>query len=132
MSKIDQLNRAKSLLNQALSLMSSIFPNDKDAGDARQYIRKAMSSLDGVMVKEASQKSMKQNQFEQWWGTIQSGTSAVANSGMTQQAYARSLSALNAMISEEQKKLNALEASAKKFELPSIQEKESDIEIMND
>lgn len=113
MDKVDQLFKAKALLNQALSAAAASMPNNQHVVETKSHIKRALGSLERAS-KGVARKQKGQTQFEQWWGNVQSGVSQgahsqQANSPVSGEAYAKSLAQLNAMIAEETNKLDALE-----------------------
>lgn len=112
MGKIDKLQKSKFLLNQAINEAFSSMPNDRDVIEARQLIRRAIDKLDNASRGVAKKKSESQDYHSQWWSNIQSGVSKNAYAVTTGESAARSLSVLNLMISEEQKKINDIETQA--------------------
>lgn len=109
MRKVEQLHKAKALLNQAMIAAANSMPNDRDVQEARNYIKRAIVSLEEASKGQIKKASQGQNQFQQWWGSVQSGVASANYSETAMQANVKSLAALDAMISEEQKKLNDLE-----------------------
>lgn len=112
-SKADQMMRAKALLHEAINLASSAMPNSHVVAEARFHMKQAMSRIDKVAKEQLEKKkAMGQNQFENWWGKVVTGTAAASHTPMSAEATNKTLSTLNAMIAEETKKLNDLENQA--------------------
>jgi hypothetical protein len=109
MDKINELYRAQSLLRQALAAATNSLSNSNPVQEAKGHMKKALSELDHAAKTQLKKKQMTQNQFEDWWGKVVSGTAATP---MSAEAHARSLSQLNAMIGDEKKKLDELEQSS--------------------
>ena len=109
MSKEKQLNRATSLLSQALGTALNSLPNNQAVIEASHHIRTAIRKLDGAAKTQLRKQSMSNTQFETWWGNVQSG---VAKQPMSAEAQARSLKQLNNMIATEQSKIDQLEKDA--------------------
>ncbi len=124
MNKINQLQRTKELLTQAMSAASNSIPNNRDVVEAKHYIRKAIENIEYASKNQIRKKENVKTQFDNWWGNIQSG---VAKASSANEGHVKSLAALNAMISEEQKKLNELELEANK-----ISEKPEDPQLLSD
>lgn len=114
--KIEQLDLAKDLLGQALSVAYHSMPNNRTVSEARGHIRQAMKKIDLVQKKD-ERKRMTQDQFQNWWGNIQAGTSQLAESPMTQEAQQRSLAQLDDMIQAEKRKLQELEKNSVETEV---------------
>lgn len=116
MDKFEQLDKAKNLLAQALSVALNSLPNNRSVVEASGHIKSAITKIDGVVQKKAQlqKKKMSQNQFETWWGNIQSGTAqqAMAPIPMSAEAQQRTLAQLNSMLANEQAKLDELEKKA--------------------
>lgn len=111
MDKINELYRAKGLLQQALGAALNSMPNNKSVQDARMHMKKALNELDNAAKTQLRKKSMTEDQFKTWWGNVMSGTTAIAQQPMTAEAQVKSLAQLDAMIAEEQKKINEIEKS---------------------
>jgi len=109
MKKIKQMDMAKNLLNQALSVAYNSMPNNIASNEAKNHIKQAIRKIDLVKKKEDKKKMTQQDQFQNWWGNIESGTSNLAQAKMSEEAHAKSLSLLNSMIDQEKKKLSDLE-----------------------
>jgi len=112
MTKIQELDRVKDLLHQALSVALQSMPNDRSVSEARTHMRQAIKKIDHAANRQDNRKRMTQDQFQSWWGGVQSGVSSLAASPMSAEAQQRSLSALNSMIAEEKRKLEELEKRA--------------------
>lgn len=106
-NKIGQLNRAKTLLSQALNTAMASMPNNRSVVEAGNHIRSAIRKIDGAAKTQLQRRHMSQTQFETWWGNIQSG---VANQPMSAEARQKNLAQLNGMIGKEQSKIDELEA----------------------
>ena len=109
MEKIDELYKAKALLNQALSAAARSMPNNRNVQEARLHMKKAVENLDHASKDHIKKGKANSENFSKWWGDVQAGTASVAASPMSQEAHMKSLAALNAMISEEYKALEELE-----------------------
>jgi hypothetical protein len=111
MNKIEQLNRAKALLQQAMTAATAAMPNNHAVTEARSHMRRAISELDNAAKTQDKRQTANETGAKKWWGQIVSG---VANQPVTQEAANKSLAALNAMMSVEEKKLADLQAEAEK------------------
>jgi len=111
MSKHDELGRAKSLLSQAMSVALNSMPNNSSVTEARQHMKQAINKLDKAQKSQLRKRELTGQQFENWWGNVQSGTSAVAAQPMAEHAQVAALGNLNSMIEEEKNKLAELEKS---------------------
>jgi hypothetical protein len=109
MGRLDEFVKAKGLLTQAISLSLNSLPNNKSVQEARVHMKKALSELDNASKEENKKKATTDDQSKSWWKNVMSGTAATAHQPMSAEAQGRSLAQLNAMIAEEQKKLNDLE-----------------------
>lgn len=114
--KIEQLDVAKSLLNQALSVAYNSMPNNRTVAEARGDMRRAIKKLDQVSKQQTEKKRMTQDQFKSWWGNLESGMAQLAASPMSAEAQQRSLAQLDAMIKAEQQKLQNLEKHSQETE----------------
>lgn len=112
--KHQQLNRVKNLLGQALGVALQSMPHNKSVAEARTHMRQALDKINLVQKKQNKAKRMTQNQFEGWWGNIQSGTSELAASPMSSEAKTKSLSQLDSMIEQEKRKIQDLEKNLEK------------------
>ena len=88
-------------------------PNSHVVAEARFHMRQAMTRIDKVAKDQLEKKkAMGQNQFENWWGKVVTGTAAASHTPMSAEARNKTLSHLDAMIAEETRKLNDLENQA--------------------
>lgn len=111
MSKADQIMRAKMLLHEALNLTGAAMPHNDAMAEARFHMRQAMNKIDKIAKVQLEKKKISnQSQFESWWGNVVSGTAAASHTPMSAEARNKTLGQLDAMIAEEYKKLNELEA----------------------
>ena len=124
MSKMNEIARARGLLTQALSVALNSMPTNKSVLEAKTHMQKALTSLDKVTKEEVRKKSMSGEQFKTWWGNVMGGTSAVAHQPMSAEARTKSLAQLNAMIAEEQKKIDEIEKK--------VQQTSSSDELLSD
>ena len=113
MTKKQELTKTRSLLTQALSTALASMPHNRSMQEASSHIRAAIEKIDGVTEHEISRKQkMSQNQFETWWGNIQSSVAKQSVSPMSAEASQKSLNQLNGMIAQEQAKLGEIDAAA--------------------
>lgn len=115
MSKVNEITRARGLLTQALSVALNSMPTNKSVLEAKSHMQKALASLENVTKEEVRKKSMSGEQFKNWWGNVVGGTSAVAHQPMSAESRNKSLSQLDAMIAEEQKKIDEIEKKAQQL-----------------
>lgn len=111
-SGFKQLGKVKSLLTQALGVAQHHMQNDRSVSEAKIHMKRAINEIDKASKRKLRKEKMTNDQFETWWGNIQSGTTAAANAAMTPEAQQKSLEELNAMIDEEKKKIEELEKQA--------------------
>ena len=113
--KINELDRAKELLSQALGVASAHLGDSEAANKAKHHMTHALRNLE----EERSQKRKSQlrkrteasgTQGESWWQGIVAGTAAAAQAG-TAESRKRSLEQLNQMEREEASRLEELEKS---------------------
>ena len=109
MSKIQELEKTRSLLRQALNTAMASMPNNPSVCEAAAHIRTAIQVIDGVQEKTSKTKKMSQTQFQNWWGDVQSG---VAIQPISAEASMKSLQQLNGMIAKEQSKIDEIESAA--------------------
>lgn len=109
MKKIEQLNKAKSLLSQAILSVINSFPNDQSVKDAKYHIQKAISNLDSAS-EQYNQKKVKSETISQnWWNNVVSGMITQSQTKHTKESYNRSLKQLNSMIQKEENYIKELE-----------------------
>ena len=105
MQKLDQINRARSLLSSALGVALNSMPNNHSIQDARMHMKKALNELDNA-AKTQTQKKTNQDYAKNWWGNVVSG---VAAQPVSQEAQNKSLAQLNKMIDSQQAILDGLD-----------------------
>jgi len=119
----DQLLRAQKLMAQAMGCASNSLPNNRTVSEARSHMRIAMEKLN-----EARQTQMRkhgqQHPPETWWDKMKTATGEAPMANVSNEAYARTLDQLNAMISEEKQKLADLEGN--------VQAKAKNTKLFND
>lgn len=126
MDKVEQLHKAKALLHQALIAASNSMPNNRDVAEAKSNIRKAMERLDEASKSQIRKSKANSGQFEQWWGSVQSGVANASFAPMTKEATMKSLKELDDMIAEQQKILDDLQIQAQTITQSSSHELLSD------
>lgn len=104
-----QLERAQSLLSQALSAAVSSMPNNRSVIEAKGHIKQAMTKLDKAQKTQTRKRDLNSSQFETWWGNVQAGAAAGAHSPMSEESRTRALDQLNSMIGVEEDKLSELD-----------------------
>lgn len=104
---MDQLNKARGLLQQALGLLSS---DKHELSEVRQHMKLAITKLESAGQAASRRRHTNQTQHQKWWGDIVANTPLAPTSP---QAAMKSLKDLNAMISAEQKTLDSLEQNVK-------------------
>jgi dGTP triphosphohydrolase len=111
MNKIDEINKARSLLSSALAVALNSMPNNHSVQDARIHMRKALNELDNVAKTEVRKKNHNQEQANTWWKNIVSGVAnqPVGQEAMSKEAQQWSLDKLNKAIDSEKSKLDELE-----------------------
>jgi len=109
MKKEDQLQKAQSLLQQALSTALNSMPHNPAVMEARGHIKQAMNKLDKAQKTQTRKRALTGSQFETWWGNVQSGTAMASHTPFSEEARNRSLAQLNSMIAVEQNKLDELD-----------------------
>lgn len=113
MSKIEKIHHAKALLNQAMKIASDSMPNNRDIMEAKHNIQKAIGNIEDASKKHQSKKQNGQDQFDKWWGSIQSGVANMAHANISKEATQKSLAELNAMIKEQSNVIDSLEQNVK-------------------
>ena len=113
-----QLTKMKSLMTQALGVAQHNMQNDRSVSEAKVHIKRAINEIDKASKKKQKRQKMTNDQFETWWGNIQSGTTVAASAAMTPEAQQKSLDQLNAMIDEQKQKLEELEKQAQQTQAP--------------
>jgi len=121
MSKVQELNRAKNLLNQAISVALNSMPENKSVQEARNYMKRAINELDNATKAQVQKKTNSNTLHQQHWNNLVAGGvhSSIANGAHSQTAnetYSRSLSQLNMMIAREEDKLAELEKKSVKVD----------------
>lgn len=109
MEKLDQLNKARSLLTSALSAALASMPNNRSVQEARAHMKKALNELDNAAKTQVRKKAASADQHKQWWGEVMNGAAATAHQPVTAETQHRSLAQLNKMIEAEQAVLDELE-----------------------
>lgn len=100
------LENVKTLLSRALNAaMASA--HHSTVKEATSHIKQAISKID--QATNAQHKRKSGSQFESWWGNIQAGTAGQAMAPMSAEVQQKTLAELNALISKEQAKLQALQ-----------------------
>lgn len=107
MSKIDQINKAKSLLSSALSAAINSMPNNKSVQDAKMHMKKALIELDNAANAQI-QKKTGQTPASNWNKNINDGIAIIANQPMSKEATQRSLKQINSMIETEHKNIEEM------------------------
>ena len=107
--KLTELERVKSLLSQALGTTSQ--STNPIVEEAKGHIRQAITKLDKA-TKAQHRKQKSNDQFEQWWGNVQSGTSRIAMGAMSIETQQKQLQQLNSLITQEEQKLADLEKAS--------------------
>ena len=107
--KMDQLEKAKGLLNQALSVALHNLGNGHAVQEAKSHMKVALRRLDDVSKKQTRRAQTQQSEHEKWWSNVVTGSAEAATSPVAQEAYQKSLQQLNSMIDVEKKKLEELE-----------------------
>lgn len=110
--KLDEFERVQGLLTQALNVAAYHMGGDRSVAEAKGHIRQAIDKIDKAKKSQLRKKARTNDQFEQWWGDVQSGVSQVAASPMSPEAQCKTLAQLNAMIDEEKRKLAELEKAS--------------------
>ncbi len=121
MSKVQELNRAKNLLNQAISVALNSMPENKSVQEARNYMKRAINELDNATKSQVQKKVNSNTLHQQHWNNLVAGGvhASIANGAHSQTAnetYSRSLSQLNMMIAREEDKLAELEKKSVKVD----------------
>jgi uncharacterized protein YhaN len=129
MNKIKQLSKAKELLEQANLIASRNLANNKEVQEARLHIKKAINNIEEASKSYESRRKASSGQFEQWWGSVQSGVANSSISGMSRKSQAKSLSILEKMIDDEQRKIDDLETKA---QMRVSNDRQSDNELFSD
>lgn len=101
---INQIQRAKLLLTQAFTAASGT--DNSAVLEAKRHMQQAILQLEKVEHKHEKKSDAGENQFQKWWGHVQSG---VAAHPMDATAQNKTLAQLNKMIAAEQKTLDDLE-----------------------
>lgn len=125
MKKIDQLEKTKNLLSQALSTALNSMPNNSSVNEARGHIKQAINKIDKARKTQMKKQTVSSTLHENWWGHVQAGVSA---SPVSQEASMRTLEQLNQMINEEKDKISEIENKIDKDNL----NKDNSNQILND
>ena len=105
MTKINQLNKAKSAIENALKITADVMPNNKHMIEAKIHLRQAIQSVEKAASVDSSHQK-KQTQFESWWGNIVAGTAKMSQAQLSTSTISKNLSKLQALIDEENNKIN--------------------------
>lgn len=103
----NKIEKTAGLVQQALSSISN--ENTQMYADVKMHLKQALKGLDKIQQK-ANKKKNTQNQFEQWWGNVQSGVANSNFSNMSKEAQLNSLYKINNLINVEQNKIDELES----------------------
>lgn len=103
----NKIEKTAGLVQQALSSISN--ENTQMYADVKMHLKQALKGLDKIQQK-ANKKKNTQNQFEQWWGNVQSGVANSNFSNMSKEAQLNSLYKINNLISVEKNKIDELES----------------------
>lgn len=104
MKKSQKIGNAYALLERVMGMTAGI--NDHNVTQARGHLRAAISSL-RKSLKTASKRDQEAlTQSETWWGDVVAGT---AQGFHSQEAWAKSLAQVQAMLDAEENKLKELD-----------------------
>lgn len=105
----NKIEKTVGFIQQALSNLSG--DTSQTYTEVRSHLKQALKSLNKVQQKE-NKKKTKENQFEQWWGSVQSGVAKSNFSNLSKEAQLNSLNKINELINAEQNKIDELENKA--------------------
>lgn len=103
---MDQINRAKSLLSQALGAVANAMPNDNSVGEVKGHIKKAIQKIETAQQSQLRKQSQKETQHQKWWGEI---TAGVGKAPISQKAAMKTIQELNKLIGLEQFKIEDID-----------------------
>lgn len=115
MSKTEKIDKAQSLLQQALHAVADAMPHNPNVNEARNLIRQAISKLENTSHKVGRRQS-ERSAYDEWWKDVTAGTAAQP---MSPTAQVRGLAALDAMIAEEQQKIDELDTASQQPDGPN-------------
>lgn len=108
----NQNEKISSLIQQALGAIKG--NPSKDYDQVKSCLKQALQGLQKIQQKHNKKNKTKQNQFEQWWGNVQSGVTNSNFANMSKEAQLNSLNAINSLINVEKNKIDELEISITK------------------
>jgi len=106
--QLDQLNKAKSILNSVLGVAIHNMGQNSNVQEARGHIRQAIQKLESEQKKQIRRKKPEHTPYDNWKDVL-AGVPSSPVSPMTAQAPIMSLDHINAMIDEEKSRLAELE-----------------------
>lgn len=112
-SDFDSLVKAQQLMMQALGVAGHSLPNNPNVSEAKIHMRQAITQLEQATKSQIRKKETQQTEYEKWWKNIEVNASEAKMAQVGEQTYIRTLDLLNAMINEEQRKLQELEQNVK-------------------
>lgn len=116
--KEKKVQEALSHSQHALRAISQLAQGNQELQAACHHLKAANQKMEHQVKKGTKRQEANQTQAQAWWETVTSGvsqskTAAVPQSKIAEQAAARTLKQLNAMLDAEQKKINELELKTK-------------------
>lgn len=101
---VKKIEKVRELLSNTLKATFDL-PHTQETSEIRQHLKKAMIKLEESSSKETKRKINNTENYKTWWGHIEAGSHFAK---MSQEAAVKSLNQLNAMISQEQSKIDEI------------------------
>ena len=106
--QLDQLNKAKGILNSVLGVAVHNMGQSSNIQEARGHIRQAIKKLESEQKTQIRKRKPEHTPYDSWKDVL-AGVPSAPESPMAAQAPIMSLDHLNAMIDEEKSRLAELE-----------------------
>jgi hypothetical protein len=103
----NQNEKISSCIQQALGAIKN--NPSKDYNEVKACLKNALNHLNKLQQKQSQKNKNRTNQFEQWWGNVQSGVANSSFSNMSKEAHVNSLNQLNNLINIEKNKIDEIE-----------------------
>lgn len=117
MNKLNQLKKAKTLLEQAKSLL-----DQAGLQETTHYVKKVIQNINVNCERYSAKKNFKNEQFKNWWGNIEAGTANLGLSKLSQTNQKSLLDKINNLIGEQQSKIDGMRDQEKSSDVDLLQE----------
>lgn len=103
----NQNEKISSCIQQALGAIKN--SPSKDYNEVKACLKNALNHLNKTQQKQNQKTKNRTNQFEQWWGNVQSGVANSSFSNTSKEAHINSLNQINNLINIEKNKIDEIE-----------------------